>query len=87
MHMECLESMFLLLELIPEEVQHQYNMHEHVHVGKDYFQIIKGMHRLPQAGQFIRFINHHIYAPQYIPLFPVKPIHHSVIAQEEPPTD
>ena len=44
------EFMFLPLELIPQEIQHQYNMQEFAHNGKVYFQIYKGMYGLPQAG-------------------------------------
>lgn len=50
-HMERPEFMFLPLDLIPEEMQQQYNMQDVVHNGKVYFRITKGMYGLPQAGK------------------------------------
>ena len=49
-HMERPEIMFRPIDLIPQEIQKQYIMHEQVYNGIVYFKITKGMYGLPQAG-------------------------------------
>ena len=48
--MDVYEYMFLPLNLIPEEIVQQYNLHKLVSNGKVYCEIRKGMYGLPQAG-------------------------------------
>lgn len=49
--MERFEYMRIRVDLIPECIMQQYNLHDKVHRGYIYVEIRKGMYGLPQAGR------------------------------------
>ena len=66
--MERKEYMFMQLNLIPQEMQLQYNLKQLEKDGKVYVEIHKGMYGLPQAGilanqQLKKFLQPHGYIP------------------------
>ena len=48
--MDIYEYMFLPLNIIPQEIVEQYNLHEMAHDGKVHIETQKGMPGLKQAG-------------------------------------
>ena len=49
--MQEAEYMFIHANLVPKEFLDEYNLHDHIHNGKLYIKINKGMYGLPQAGK------------------------------------
>jgi hypothetical protein len=48
--MDWYEYMWLPMEIIPEEIMSEYDLHKLVHNNQVYLEVRKGMYGLPQAG-------------------------------------
>ena len=48
--MDWYEYIWLPVEIIPEEIMREYELHKLVHNGRVYLEVQKGMYGLPQAG-------------------------------------
>ena len=49
--MQEAEYMFIPVKYTPKEFLDEYQLHDHIHDGKLYIRIKKGVYGLPQAGK------------------------------------